>query len=61
MVEYFLSSVRLQGKDKTQSCKPNDKKTTEKFNKCIDKETKCSNNSVGEFKNVCEIEKQNVR
>ena len=30
----------MQGKDKTQSWKLNDKKTSEKFNNCINKETK---------------------
>ena len=32
-----ISSVWLQRKDKTRSCKSNDKKTSEKFNKCINK------------------------
>ena len=48
----------LQGKDKTQSCKSN-KKTSEKYNNYINKqETKSSNNCVGEYKNVYEIEKK---
>ena len=35
------------------------KKTSEKFYNCINKqETKGSNNCVGEYKNVCEIEKK---
>ena len=38
------------------------KKTSEKFNNCIKKqETKGSNNCVGEYENVWEIEKKNVR
>ena len=32
-----MSSIWLQGKDKTQSCKLNDKKTSEKFNNCFNK------------------------
>ena len=45
-------------KGKTQSCKSN-KKTSEKFNNYINKQkTKRSNNCVGEYKNVCEIEKK---
>ena len=56
-----MSSVWLQEKDNTQSCKSNEKKTSEKSNNCINKkkkeETKCSNNCVGEYENVCEIEK----
>ena len=51
-----ISSVWLQGNDKTQSCISN-KKTSEKSNNYINKqETKGSNNCVGEYKNVCEIE-----
>ena len=43
---------------KTQSCKSN-KKTSEKVKNYINKqETKGSNNCVGEYKNVCEIEKK---
>ena len=43
---------------KTQSCKSN-KKTSENFNNCINKEErKDSKNCVGEYKNVCEIEKK---
>ena len=46
---------------KTPSCKSN-KKTSEKFNNCINKqETISSNNCVGEYENVCEIEKKDVR
>ena len=46
---------------KTWSCKSN-KKTSEKFNICINKEeTKGSNYCAGEYENVCEIEKKNVR
>ena len=57
-----ISSVWLQGKDKTLSWKSNDKKTSEKLNNCINKEeTKGSNNCVGEYKNVCEIEKKIFR
>ncbi len=54
-----ISSVRLQGKDKTQGYKSNNEETSENFNNCINekKETKCSNNCVGEYENVCEIEK----
>ena len=38
----------LEGKEKTQSCKSNGKKTSEKFNNCINKqETKGSNQTVG--------------
>ena len=48
-----ISSAWLQGKDKTQSCKSNDKKTSEKFNK----ETKCSYNCFSDHENVSEIEK----
>ena len=33
-----ISSIWLLGKDKTQSCKSNDKKTIEKFNNCIDRQ-----------------------
>ena len=53
----------MQGKDKTQSCKSNDKKTREKFNNYINeqKKEKCSNNCVSEYDNVCKIEKKNVR
>ena len=39
VVLHVISSVWLQGKDKTQSCKSY-KKTSEKFNKYINKETK---------------------
>ena len=48
------TSIWLQGKDKTQSCK---------LNNYINKkeETKCSNNCVGEYKNLCETEKSNVQ
>ena len=53
-----ISRVLLQRKDKTQSRKSN-KKTSEKFNNYINKqETKGSNKCVGEYKNVCEIEKK---
>ena len=46
---------------KTQSWKLN-KKTSEKFNDCINKQvTKGSNNCVGEYKNLCKTEKKNVR
>ena len=55
----LLYQAKYLGKDKTQSCKSN-KKTSEKFNNCINKqETKGSNNCVGEYK-ACEIEKENV-
>ena len=55
---YVVSSVWLQGKDKTQNCKSN-KKTSEKFNNYINKqETKGSNHCVGEYKNVIEINKK---
>ena len=57
---YVISSIRLQEKDKIQSCKSN-KKTNEKFYNYINKqETKGSNNCVGEYKNICEIEKMFV-
>ena len=37
-------------------------KINEKFNNCINKqEAKGSNNCVGEYENVCEIEEKNVR
>ena len=45
----------------TQSCKSNTK-TSGKFNNYINKqETNCSNIYVDEYKNVCEIEKKNIR
>ena len=57
-VGVLLINVWLQGNDKTQSCK-SIKKTSEKFSNYIKKqETKGSNNCVGEYKNVCEIEKK---
>ena len=44
-------------KGQSQSCKSN--KTSEKSNNYINKqETKGSNNCVGGYKNVCEIEKK---
>ena len=49
-------------KGKNTEFKSNDKKTSENFNDCINKqETKGSNNCVDEYKIVCEIEKKNVR
>ena len=55
-----ISNVWLQGKDKTHSCKSN-KKTSEKCHNYINKqEIKGANNCVGEYENVCEIEKKNV-
>ena len=58
IISAVISSIWLQGKDKTQSCKSN-KKTSEKFNCYFNKqETKGSNNCVGKYKKVCEIEKK---
>ena len=53
-----ISSVWLQGKDKTPNCKSN-KKTSEKFNNHINKqETKGSNNCVGKYKNAVKLRRK---
>ena len=48
----------VRRKEQTRTCKSN-KKISEKFNNCFNKqEIKGSNNCIGEYKNVCEIEKK---
>ena len=59
-LEYWFCYIKrmVARKGQTQSCKSN-KKMNEKFYNYINKqETKDSNNCVGEYKNVCEIEKK---
>ena len=46
---------------KGQKHKSNNKKTSENFINCINRqETKGSNSCVDEYENMCEIEKKNV-